>query len=98
MIYYVDIDNTICLTINTDYKNSQPLYKRIDIINKLYDDGHTIVYWTARGSKSGLDWSELTLLQLDTWGCKRHDVVFKKPSYDLYIDDKSINSENFFND
>lgn len=98
MIYYIDIDNTICITKNSDYKYSQPVYKRINFINNLYDKGHTIVYWTARGSSSGLDWSEFTKLQLNEWGCKRHDILFKKPHYDIYIDDKSINSESFFND
>jgi len=98
MIYYIDIDNTICLTENSDYDNSSPLYDRIRAINNLYDQGHKIVYWTARGSKSGKDWSELTKNQLDFWGCRRHNILFNKPHYDLYIDDKSINSESFFNE
>lgn len=98
MIYYVDIDNTICITENTDYENSKPITKRISLINKLYDEGHTIVYWTARGSKTGKDWSALTLSQLNSWGCKRTDLKLNKPSYDLFIDDKSINTEAFFND
>jgi hypothetical protein len=98
MTYYVDIDNTICYTNHTDYVNSKPILSRIHSINSLYHQGHRIVYWTARGSASKKDWSQLTIQQLDEWGCKRHDVVFGKPSYDLYIDDKSINSSTFFND
>jgi hypothetical protein len=98
MIYYVDIDNTICITENTDYENSKPITKRISLINKLYDEGHTIVYWTARGSKTGKDWSALTLSQLNSWGCKRTELKLNKPSYDLFIDDKAINTEAFFND
>lgn len=96
MIYYIDIDNTICITQHSDYINSKPINKRIDLINTLYDSGHTVIYWTARGSSSGKDWSSLTLSQLNSWGCKRTDVKFGKPSYDLLIDDKVINSKDFF--
>lgn len=96
MVYYIDIDNTICKTNNSDYENSVPIYDRINHINKLFNIGHTIIYWTARGSTSGKDWSDLTKKQLDSWGCLYNSIVLDKPSYDLYIDDKSINSEVFF--
>jgi hypothetical protein len=96
MIYAVDIDNTICSTSGSDYVNSQPIKTRIEKINLLYNSGHTIVYWTARGSKSGIDWQSLTIQQLNSWGCLYHLLLFNKPVYDLYIDDKSINSEIFF--
>ena len=42
MIVYVDLDNTLCITEGTDYKNSKPIVKRIDHINKYYDEGHNI--------------------------------------------------------
>jgi hypothetical protein len=32
----------------------------------------------------------LTLKQLDTWNVKYHKIYFGKPSFDLFIDDKSI--------
>lgn len=96
MRIFVDIDGTICHTINSDYPNSRPLTTRIEKINSLYDQGHYIVYWTARGGNSGKDWTELTQQQLKDWGCKHHDLIMGKPSYDLYIDDKSINSEEYF--
>ena len=38
------------------------------MINKLYDEGHTVVYWTARGSTTGIDWGDLTQNQLKEWG------------------------------
>lgn len=97
MRIYVDIDETICLTPpSRDYKLSQPIKDRIEIINKLYDQGHTIVYWTARGYVTKINWEETTRKQFKEWGVKYHDVVFNKPNYDLYIDDKSINTKNFF--
>lgn len=98
--YYIDIDETICIHDKNirDYNTAEPILERIKIINNMYDDGHYIVYWTARGSRSGLNYQELTIQQLDRWGCKRHDVIFGKPSYDIFIDDKAINSKVFFND
>ena len=62
----------------------------------MYEDGNTIVYWTARGSSSGLYWFQLTLKQLNEWGCKFHELRMGKPSYDLFIDDKNIDSDKFF--
>ena len=96
MTIYVDIDETIFMTQNMDYENSQPFSERIQKINKLYDKGHTIVYWTARGSGSGKDWSEITREQFKRYGVKYHTLKFGKPVYDLFIDDKNINSEVFF--
>jgi len=96
MIYYVDIDHTIFNTQGMDYENSEPIIDRIEKINKLYDEGHTIVYWTARGSGSGKDWSEVTKKQFKRYGVKHHTLKFGKPVYDLFIDDKNINSEVYF--
>ena len=90
MLIYVDIDGTICETDNSDYVNSQPIQKNINKINKLFDEGHTIIYWMARGQSTGLNWAELTLKQLKEWGCKFHNVsIREKPMYDMLIDDKA---------
>jgi len=45
MIYYVDIDGTIC--DGQPYEIAVVMPDRVDKINKLFDEGHTIVYWTA---------------------------------------------------
>jgi hypothetical protein len=97
MIIYVDIDNTICTTPDTEeYEKARPMIARIHQINELYDNGHTVIYWTARGTKSGIDWSELTRNQFKQWGVKYHDIKFHKPVYDLFVDDKNISSDVFF--
>ena len=97
MIIYVDIDETICTTPeNRDYNLSQPIKENIDRINLLYEEGHTIIYWTARGSGSGKDHSELTSKQLKEWGAKKHELKMGKPMYDWFICDKAINSRDFF--
>jgi hypothetical protein len=98
-IIYVDIDETICSNIKgLDYSKAEPLYDRINKINNLYDSGSTIVYWTARGTGTGIDWRETTEDQFKDWGVKYHELKFGKPIYDLFIDDKNINSERFFNE
>ncbi len=101
MKYIVDIDGTICTVSLTDdgdvdYTKSSPMMDRIKKINDLYDQGHEITYWTARGSASGIDRSEMTKKQLSEWGVKYHDLKFYKPVYDIWIDDKAINSEVYF--
>lgn len=87
-IIYVDIDNTIC---KGTYENPEPLKDKISIINELYEKGHTIIYWTARGCVSNKDWLEKTRKQLDSWSVKRHALKVGKPNYDVFICDKTIN-------
>ncbi len=102
---YVDVDETIChygnpgvkRTKAVDYSTAIPFKDRIEKINKLYDEGNTIVYWTARGTRTGINWFHVTLNQLNKWNCKFTELRLGKPHYDLFIDDKNINSENFFN-
>ncbi len=98
MIYVFDIDGTICsLVENADYQNAKPLESRIRKINNLYKKGNTIKLFTARGTQTGIDWTEITKLQLKDWAVKYHELIMnKKPHGDLYIDDKAINAESFF--
>jgi hypothetical protein len=96
MIYMVDIDGTICTATFGDYTKALPLTERIENLNRLYDEGHHLHYWTARGAQSGLDWKDLTEQQLNEWGVKYHELSFGKPHYDIWIDDKAHNSEVFF--
>ncbi len=108
MRYCVDIDGTICSpTKGRDYENAQPWQDKIDVINKLYDEGNYIIYFTARGmgrfagdpnaaAKASAILSELTKNQLESWGCKYHELILGKPHADYFIDDKGINSNEFF--
>lgn len=98
MIYMIDIDGTIFNTINKNYLESTPITDRIKYFNKLYDEGHIIKYWTARGSGSGIDWYEHTLKQLQDFNVKFHEFNVGKPSYDLWIDDKAVNADAYFVD
>tara|TARA_R100000479_G_C6244580_1_gene150110 strand:- start:152 stop:445 length:294 start_codon:yes stop_codon:yes gene_type:complete len=91
MKIFVDIDETICFYRNERYyPDAVPNFENIEKINKLYDEGHYIKYWTARGSVTGKDWLEITANQLDEWGCLYHELsVGEKPAYDLLICDKT---------
>ena len=99
-VIYVDIDETIChresstdFGVTHDYSKSVPIRENIRKINQLYTEGHTIVYWTARGSRKQIDWKELTEKQLKEWHCMYHELRTDKPFYDLFIEDKSLRIE-----
>ena len=100
MKYVIDIDGTICEEVG-EVIGRKPFTDRIAKINKLYDLGHTIVFYTARGLKSGRGeehYSPITEQQLKEWGCKYHDLWFKKHDATHYIDDKALRPEEFFNE
>ena len=52
MKYVIDIDGTICEEVG-EVIGRKPFTDRIAKINKIYDLGHTIVFYTDRGLKSG---------------------------------------------
>lgn len=104
MNYVFDIDGTICTTTEGDYEAAKPLTDRIAIVNTLYDEGHTIIFQTARGmgrSNNSVAYAntafyELTKRQLNSWGVKYHSLFLGKPAGDIYIDDKGIKDKDFF--
>ena len=48
MTYVFDIDGTICTKTDGDYSQAEPLHERIQKVNELYDQGHEIIFLTAR--------------------------------------------------
>ena len=98
MVYYVDIDETICEYEEgkREYPLAKPIPENIEKINALYEAGHDVVYWTARGATTGIDWTDLTLQQLQEWGAKYTEAKLGKPHYDVFICDKAINTNRFF--
>ena len=97
MIYYVDIDETICMyPSDRSYEKAEPITNNISVINELYDAGNIVVYWTARGTTTGIDWTETTRSQLSKWGARYTELRLGKPHYDVFICDKAINSNVFF--
>ena len=104
MTYCFDIDNTICTTTGSDYRDSTPKKDRIDYINKLFEEGNTIYILTARGMgstnnnpiKAYAKYYNLTKKQLDSWNLKYHELFLGKPCADIFVDDKGCLDKNFF--
>jgi hypothetical protein len=100
-VVLVDIDETICFYPDKRrYDMAEPHAGNIAKINKLYDEGWEVIYWTARGGSvkskaAGRCYHDFTWKQLESWGCKFHDLStgskgkYIKPPCDLVIDDKS---------
>lgn len=97
MIYCIDIDETLCHSIEDDYAHSMPCAEAIMKVNKLYDEGHIIKLFTGRGSWDNYDWREFTKKQLQQWGVKYHELIMGKPHADVFIDDKAINAGDWLN-
>ena len=103
MKYCFDLDGTICDTPmrpsdnKPGYLEATPFPFMVEQVNRLFDEGHKIIIMTARGRGSGIDWTQLTIKQLDMWGGKYHelDPMFHNPTADIFIDDKGINSEEW---
>lgn len=104
MTYVFDIDNTLCITNGSDYENSSPIQERINKVNKLYDEGHTILLQTARGmgrTNNNQQYAiellyDFTKQQLVSWGVKHHALFLGKAAGDIYVDDKGCKDKDFF--
>jgi hypothetical protein len=102
--YVIDIDGTICSDSFGQYEKAEPIKSRIDLVNRLYQEGNRIIFFTARGmgsSENNIEvakekWFDFTKSQLDDWGVKYHSLFLGKPAADQYIDDKGVSPEIFF--
>jgi len=92
---FIDIDGTICQTEGTNYEEAIPIRENVSKVNRLFERGNRIVMWTARGAVSGIDWREVTERQLREWGVKHHELRLDKPAFDLFIDDKNLNTKDW---
>ena len=91
--YCFDLDGTLCTNTWGKYYDAELFLDCINHVNQLYEAGHTIKIYTARGMSSGTDWTDLTEKQLANWGVKYHELIMnKKPSADIIIDDIAVNA------
>jgi cytidyltransferase-like protein len=97
MIYCFDIDGTICSSVpNSQYALAKPRLNVVCEINRLHDAGHVIKILTARGSVSGIDYTDLTRSQLAEWGVPYHELIMnKKPHADLFVDDRAVHIDTW---
>ena len=92
--FVFDIDGVIArFREDLNYEKALPNEPMIKIVNYLYSQGNRIVLFTARGYKTGVDWSDVTCNQLEAWGVKYHELKFGKPNADFYVDDKMLSPE-----
>jgi hydroxymethylpyrimidine pyrophosphatase-like HAD family hydrolase len=108
-----DLDDVICYR-RKEYENLGPLKydycesdpDTVKFINELYEEGHKIIIYTARGMTQfkgnvALIYSELyskTIEQLNGWGLKYDQLVMGKIHYDVLVDDKVMNSSDLTKD
>jgi capsule biosynthesis phosphatase len=104
--YVVDIDGTLCgPPLNKDYSTCEPIKDVIDQVNRLYESGHKIILFTARGMRSyNKDIEDIhtyvkpiLIKWLNNHNVKYHELIFGKPwGEDVwYIDDRSISISDF---
>ena len=92
MNLFVDIDGQLCTVVpSLQYDKAKPIKRNIEKVNSWFHQGHHIVLWTARGQLSGIDWSEITRMQLEEWGVLFDELRFDKPAFDMFFDDKAHN-------
>ena len=96
-IFCFDLDGVICRTNKKHYLKAKPNKKIIQIVNKLHKKNRIIIF-TARYmgrnkdivSKAKKQGYKNTYNQLVNWGLKFNELRFGKPSFDVYVDDKSF--------
>ena len=98
-----DLDDTISVHKNRDYKNAEPINAVIDKMRSMKKDGWEIVIYSARGQIScngDLEKIEKNNRDIVEEWLRKHDVpydelLFGKPIGDIYIDDKGMSLGEF---
>jgi hydroxymethylpyrimidine pyrophosphatase-like HAD family hydrolase len=96
--YVFDLDGTICEERATFEKFlAAPIKEMIDLVNQLYSRGCRIIIYTARS------WGEFAITEkwLKENNVKYDILMCGKPIYDVWVDDRCCNPEDFkkdFND
>jgi len=78
-VYLIDIDGTVCDDIKNEnshlYSTAKPYTNSRETLNKWYEEGHIITFFTARESKD----REVTEKWLNDNGFKYHGLIMDKP-------------------
>jgi hypothetical protein len=91
----LDIDGTLCTNTDGRYEDAVPFPDVIAEVARVRAAGHRVILYTARGNTTGIDWRQLTIRQLAQWGVPYDELVMGKPTADVYIDDRAINSTDW---
>ena len=99
-LFLIDIDGTICDDIRNEdshlYPTANVFPRALEIINKWYDEGNVITFFTARESKDRL----VTEEWLNKHGFKYHGLVMDKPRINdhqeyVWIDNKKVRAVTY---
>jgi CMP-N,N'-diacetyllegionaminic acid synthase len=89
-----DLDGVVfSRVVDGDYSSALPITPMVNTLLRLLDDGLTIVFHSARGSSTGIDWYPITRSHLDELGFSICPLFLGKPNGDFYLDDRSITLE-----
>ena len=72
------------------YKKNQ-IFNYIATDSEYNDENGKLVRSAEDAKKKGYNF---TKIQLKKWNLKYHNLIFGKPSYDLFIDDKNLSFTN----
>lgn len=100
MRFCFDFDNTLVTfpKIKNDYSSVEPIYKNIEYVRFLKEQGHTIIIYTARRMKTHkgnvgaivADVGKITINTLNKFNIPYDELYFGKPYANFYIDDLAI--------
>lgn len=92
--FWFDVDGVIFVDRNrADYATVKPIKENIELINAIKLLGNTVILFTARGYKTGIDWREVTEKQLQEHKVLYDELLFGKPACDYCVDDRMIDME-----
>lgn len=97
----IDVDGTVADSSNVNFQKAQgepyeymraePISGALEAVKKLFEEGHTIVFHTARSGNS----KEATKLWLEKHGFPFHYIECDKLVAHVYIDDRAISGYNW---
>ena len=99
-VFLIDIDGTICDDIKNEdshlFASANVFPDSLSIINKWYDEGHVITFFTARESKD----RKVTEDWLTQNGFKYHGLVMDKPRIKddqeyVWIDNRKVRAVTY---
>ena len=83
----IDIDGTVLTQQKPgEWEKCEPLPGALNFVNRLYDEGHQVVFYTSRNFK----YMQQTHEQLRKFGFKYHHLDMGKPHGDIIIDDRAV--------
>jgi hypothetical protein len=95
--FMIDIDGVLCPHVDNEQleqmRTVEPYPEAVEWVNKLFEEGHYICFFTARTEEH----RQITEEWLNKHGFKYHQIIFNKPrggNYH-YIDDRTVRATRY---